>query len=341
VRVFAFVAVQKADFPVRTLCRVCKVSTSGFYAYEAREAAGPSPAAIAKAVIARHIARVHKSSRRRYGSPRVTAQLAREGIVANHKAVEAEMARQGLVGRCSRRKMHTTRRDPSKVPAIDLVERDFERQHIDELWIGDATYIWTDEGWCYLATVIDACSRRLLGWSITTTCAPSSASMPSRRPWRHEAGGASSPPASCSTLTTAPNLGSRSGRNTVADAYGQLVSEGWLVAVQGSGTTVASHAPFAPRPHQLRRSQIEMCPRAATEGDRPKIAPTPAAGDAARPRHRTDPPHFGRIAPPRVGIDRLTPPGAFGTGPEGRRITARDAAIWDTSAAVSYSTSVL
>jgi transposase InsO family protein len=167
VRVFAFVAVQKADFPVRTLCRVCKVSTSGFYAYEAREAAGPSPAAIAKAVIARHVARVHKSSRRRYGSPRVTAQLAREDIVANHKAVEAEMARQGLVGRYSRRKMRTTRRDPSKVPAADLVERDFARQRIDELWIGDATYIWTDEGWCYLATVIDACSRRLLGWSIT------------------------------------------------------------------------------------------------------------------------------------------------------------------------------
>ena len=166
-RIFAFVAAQKADFPVRTLCRVCKVSTSGFYAYEARGHAGPSPAELPRAVIARHIARVHKTSRRRYGSPRVTAQLAREGVPVNHEAVEAEMARQGLVGRSSRRKMRTTRRDPSKVPATDLVERDFERQHTDELWIGDATYIWTDEGWCYLATVIDACSRRLLGWSIT------------------------------------------------------------------------------------------------------------------------------------------------------------------------------
>jgi transposase InsO family protein len=63
--------------------------------------------------------------------------------------------------------MRTTRRDPSKVPALDLVGRDFERVKLDELWIGDATYIWTDEGWLYLATVIDACSRRLLGWSIT------------------------------------------------------------------------------------------------------------------------------------------------------------------------------
>ena len=102
-RIFAFVAAQKADFPVRTLCRVCRVSASGFYAYAARLAAGPGPAAAAREVAAGHIARVHASSRRCYGSPRVTAQLAREGIVVNHKAVEREMARQGLAGRCSRR----------------------------------------------------------------------------------------------------------------------------------------------------------------------------------------------------------------------------------------------
>jgi transposase InsO family protein len=167
VRIFAFVAAQKADFPVRTLCRVCKVSASGFYAYAARLAAGPGPAAAARAVTAGHVARVHAASQRRYGSPRVTAQLAREGIVVNHKAVEREMARQGLAGRASRRKIRTTRRDPAQAPAADLVRRDFARSRADELWIGDATYIWTDEGWCYLATVVDACSRRLLGWSLT------------------------------------------------------------------------------------------------------------------------------------------------------------------------------
>ena len=118
-------------------------------------------------ITAAHIARVHAASRRRYGSPRVTAQLAREGITVNHKAVEREIARQGLAGRCSRRKIRTTRRDPAQVPAADLVRRDFARPRTDELWIGDATYIWTDKGWCYLATVVDACSRRLPGWSIT------------------------------------------------------------------------------------------------------------------------------------------------------------------------------
>jgi hypothetical protein len=135
VRIFAFVAAQKAGFPVRTLCRVCQVSASGFYAYAARLAAGPAPAAVARQVTAAHIARVHAASRCRYGSPRVTAQLAREGITVNHKAVEREMARQGLAGRCSRRKIRTTRRDPSQVPAADLVSRDFTRPRPDELWI--------------------------------------------------------------------------------------------------------------------------------------------------------------------------------------------------------------
>ena len=123
------------------LCRVCKVSPSGFYAWAARLAAGPGPAAVARQIAAGHIARVHAASRRRYGSPRVTAQLAREGIADNHKAVEREMARQGLAGRCSRRKIRTTWRNPGQTPAADLVHRDFTRPGTDELWIGDATYI--------------------------------------------------------------------------------------------------------------------------------------------------------------------------------------------------------
>jgi putative transposase len=151
VRIFAFVAAQKADFPVRTLCCVCQVSVSGSYAYAARIAAGPSPAEVAQQVTAGLIARMHAASRRRYGSPRVTAQLAREGIVVNHRTVEREMARQGLSGRCSRKKIRTTRRDLSQIPATDLVHRDFARACTDELWIGDATYIWTGEGWCYLS----------------------------------------------------------------------------------------------------------------------------------------------------------------------------------------------
>jgi transposase InsO family protein len=167
VRVFAFVLRQKADFAVKTLCQVCQVSASGFYDWAARQGAGPSASQAAEADLVERIRLVHAESRGRYGEPRVTEQLARDGVVVNHKRVERLMAREGLQGRCGRRKMRTTIADPTKAPAADLVNRQFNRDELDQLWVGDATYIPTDEGWLFLATVIDACSRRLLGWSIT------------------------------------------------------------------------------------------------------------------------------------------------------------------------------
>jgi len=167
VRVFAFVHRQKADFPVKSVCRVCRVSTSGYYDWAERRAAGPTAAQAAEADLVERIRQVHAESRGRYGEPRVTEQLARDGVVVNHKRVERLMAREGLQGRCGRRRMRTTVADPTKVPAADLVHRQFNRDELDALWVGDATYIPTDEGWLFLATVIDACSRRLLGWSIT------------------------------------------------------------------------------------------------------------------------------------------------------------------------------
>jgi transposase InsO family protein len=166
VRVFAFVDCQKAEFAVKTLCRVCRVSTSGYYDWAGRVAAGPSVAEVDEAELVEMIRLVHRESRGRYGEPRVTAQLAYDGVAVNHKRVERLMAAEGLSGRCGRRKARTTVRDPAALPAPDLVERDFHRDSLDELWVGDATYIPTDEGWLYLATVIDACSRRLVGWSI-------------------------------------------------------------------------------------------------------------------------------------------------------------------------------
>jgi transposase InsO family protein len=166
VRVFAFVDRQKAEFEVKTLCRVCRVSSSGYYDWGGRRAAGPSPAELAEADLVDQIRLVHTASRGRYGEPRVTAQLARDGVVANHKRVERLMAREGLRGRCSRPRVRTTVADPAAAPAADLVGRNFEQASLDALWVGDVTYIPTDEGWLYLASVLDACSRRLVGWSL-------------------------------------------------------------------------------------------------------------------------------------------------------------------------------
>jgi transposase InsO family protein len=167
VRIYAFVDAQRTDFKITTLCRVCKVSTSGYYDWRAQVAAGPSDVERDVAEVLERIRTIHRKSRGRYGEPRITAQLARDGDPVNHKRVERLMADNGIVGRCGRKKIRTTVRDPAAALSADLVNRRFEQTVLDTLWVGDATYIPTDEGWLYLATVIDACSRRLLGWSIT------------------------------------------------------------------------------------------------------------------------------------------------------------------------------
>lgn len=166
-RVFAFVDRQKASFPIRTLCHVCRVSKSGYYAWAAREAARPTPAQLAEEELVEKIRLVHVDSRRNYGEPRITGQLSRDGVVVNHKRVCRLMVKAGIRGKGGRRKVRTTIQDPTATPFVDLVERDFVRHGLDQLWIGDLTYVTTDEGWLYLSGITDACSRRLLGWSIT------------------------------------------------------------------------------------------------------------------------------------------------------------------------------
>jgi len=166
VRVYRFIDCQKAEFEIKILCRVCEVATSAYYAWAKADRDGPDEATWDEAVLANRIHDIWTRSRGRYGVPRVTAALWREGTGVNHKRVERMMAELGLQGACGRRKHRTTVRDPLAVPAPDLVERHFTTTELDTLWIGDVTYIPTDEGWLYLATVIDSCSRRLVGWSM-------------------------------------------------------------------------------------------------------------------------------------------------------------------------------
>ena len=165
-RRYRFIASQAADFALRTLCRSCKVSGSAYYAWATRAHSGPSVALLEEARLANLIWDVFWAARGRYGSPRVTAELWRQGVKANHKTVEALMAELGLQGLSGRRKVLTTRRDPKAVPAPDLVQRNFSADGLNELFVGDVTYIPTDEGFCFLASVLDTCSRRLVGWSV-------------------------------------------------------------------------------------------------------------------------------------------------------------------------------
>jgi transposase InsO family protein len=102
-----------------------------------------------------------------YGSPRVTVELARRGRPVNHKRVESMMAAAGIVARRHRRRRGLTKRDETAAPLPDLVGRLFDPGRMDHTWVGNVTFVPTDEGWLYLATVLDLGSRRLIGYAMS------------------------------------------------------------------------------------------------------------------------------------------------------------------------------
>jgi putative transposase len=165
--IFTFIAEQCSDLPVTASCRAMKVTTSGFYESTARQR-DPSPRARADEALMATITEIHRLSRGTYGSPRVHAELRLgEGIRVGRKRVERLMRRAGIEGVYRRRrKRGCTRRDPTAIPSDDLVNRAFSVSGPDQLWVSDVTEHPTDTGKVYLAVVLDAWSRRVVGWSI-------------------------------------------------------------------------------------------------------------------------------------------------------------------------------
>ncbi len=150
-------------YPVATMCRLLGVSPSGYYAWRKR---GPSQRARRDRELLEMIRRIHTESRGTYGAPRIHAELKAAGVEVSRKRVARLMRQAGLAGVSRRRKKGTTRSDPEVDPAPDLVERNFSARRPDELWVADITYIPTGEGFLYLAVVVDAFSRRVVGWAM-------------------------------------------------------------------------------------------------------------------------------------------------------------------------------
>jgi len=161
---YIFIAQVCSDLPVATCCRVMKVSTSGFYAWQANPV---SEKETADAFLTNTIVDIHRMSRRSYGSPRVHAELRLgQDTCCSRKRVERLMKEAGISGVYRRKGRGCTRRDPAAEPADDLVNREFDPAVPDRLWVMDVTEHPTEEGKLYLAVVIDAFSRRVVGWSI-------------------------------------------------------------------------------------------------------------------------------------------------------------------------------
>jgi len=156
---------NQAVFPVALMARVLGVSESGFHAWRRR---APSARAVADAVLLKRVRTIHASSRETYGAPRVHAELRAEEERHGRKRIARLMRAAGLVGASRRRTggVTTTRRDKNGRPAPDLVDRDFAAAAPNQLWVADITFVPTASGFLYLAVVLDAWSRKVVGWSM-------------------------------------------------------------------------------------------------------------------------------------------------------------------------------
>ena len=162
---FRFILREKAT--ITTACRLLGVSTSGFHAWAARP---KSRRALEDEVLALQIAKIHEQSRGTYGVPRVHAELRLDhGVRCGRKRIARLMRLAGLSGVTRRRRYRSARGVRETAPALDLVNRTFHATAPGALWVADITYIPTDEGFLYLAVVLDVFSRKVAGWAMRST----------------------------------------------------------------------------------------------------------------------------------------------------------------------------
>ena len=161
---FAFIATEKAHFPVALLCRTLEVSRSGFYAWKHRPQAART---LRDQSLGLEIAAIFAESHRRYGSPRVHAQLRAAGHRTGRKRVARLMRAAGLRARERRRFRCTTDSRHGMAIRENLLARRFTVTAPNTRWATDITYLWTLEGWLYLAVMLDLFSRRVVGWSVS------------------------------------------------------------------------------------------------------------------------------------------------------------------------------
>ena len=169
-KMFGFIDAEKANYPISLLCRVFRVSRSGYHDWKKRSPSKRSRSKRSRedAELTERIREIHERSRRTYGYPRVHAELRALGVRCSRKRVARLMRKAGLRGCLRGRKRRTTRQDKHAAPAPDLVHRKFAAASPDRLWTADVTYVRTQEGFAYLSFILDVYSRRVVGWAMAS-----------------------------------------------------------------------------------------------------------------------------------------------------------------------------
>jgi transposase InsO family protein len=151
-------------FPIRMMCRLLKVSKSGYYDWVCRE---PSKQAKANQELAQAIKKEFEEHKSRYGSIRIARSLRAKGIIAGRHRIRKVMKAQGLCAKATKKYRATSKNPVSANVAPNLLQQDFSSSQINKIWVSDITYLWTTDGWFYLAVVLDVFSRRVIGWKLS------------------------------------------------------------------------------------------------------------------------------------------------------------------------------
>ena len=154
------------EFRITTMSRVFDVSRSGFYAWRGRQHQ-PSARTLRRVQLDERVAAAFAARKGRSGSPRLVRDLHDEGHGYDRKTVATSLQRQGLRAKAARKFKATTDSNHHRPVAPNVLGQDFQAARANEKWVGDITYLWTDEGWLYLATMIDLYSRQVIGWAMS------------------------------------------------------------------------------------------------------------------------------------------------------------------------------
>ena len=160
---FQFIEDRRDEYPIRRMCNELNVSPSGYYAWHDRPA---SAREMANQELYNKIEAVYNDNHGVYGSPRIYRELKDQGVACSENRIARLMRLRGLKAKQSKRFRSTTKRNQAHPAAPNLLKRDFEAEQPDEKWLADITFIPTQEGWLYLATILDLYTRRIVGWAM-------------------------------------------------------------------------------------------------------------------------------------------------------------------------------
>ena len=161
---FQFIDDQRNAFPVRRMCNELNVSSSGYYAWRERP---PSAREMANQELVDKIKVVYAESHKTYGSPRIYRELKDQGVTCSENRVARLMRQHDIQAKRSKRYKTTTKRNKAHPVAPNVLKRDFVTDRPDHKWLADITYIPTQEGWLYLAAILDLYSRLIVGWAMS------------------------------------------------------------------------------------------------------------------------------------------------------------------------------